>query len=40
LHTIGRTDFLTADEIFFGMSLSIVSGDDAQAILLSMEDIS
>jgi hypothetical protein len=40
LHTIGRTDFLTADEIFFGMSLSIASGDDAQAILLSMEDIS
>jgi hypothetical protein len=39
IHSIGRTDFLTADEIFFGLILAVASTDDAQATLLSMENI-
>lgn len=40
IHSIGRTDFLTADQIFFGLLLSVASADDAQTTLLSAEDIS
>jgi hypothetical protein len=39
IHSIARTDFLTADEIFFGLILAVASTDDAQATLLSMENI-
>lgn len=37
LHTIGRTDFLTADELFFGLGLFVTTTLNAQASLLSYE---
>lgn len=40
IHSIGRTDFLTADEVFFGLRFgTVASTDDAQAVLLSMENV-
>lgn len=39
IHSIGRTDFLTADEIFFGVFITTNAAYDTQVSLLSYEEL-